>query len=385
MTATTIGLAGAPWRATVTSWGEVVPWDGSAPLQWWVAADDRWHTPADEPTVRQRRLEGTPVVETTLRVPGGDAVQRVYAVADGGGCTVMEVENRSPLPFAVALSRPDLLTSRSPTDVPADGIALPDGAVVLPVAHRTTLRVALAHDGRGPGRLPADLPAAEQVARGWFAHVDGPVRLVLPEHGEAVVGERCALVLEGPPEDPVGFLLGARELVRLGEPPTPWVDEVAAAVEGLARGMRHRDVPWEADVALVAAGEVLRRAGEARAAGDVAAVRRRLGDVEPRPPQPPIGVSVLAWLESLLAREVPGGAELLPGFPAAWLGQAVEAYRLPVGAAEVSVALRWHGERPALLWDCSTAMSLTCPRLDPTWSASSASGEALLGQPRLVD
>ncbi len=41
------------------------------------------------------------MVETKLRVPGGDAVHRVWAVADHGGLTVIEVENDSPMPIAV--------------------------------------------------------------------------------------------------------------------------------------------------------------------------------------------------------------------------------------------------------------------------------------------
>ncbi len=61
--------------------------------------------PAQEPTVRQERIEGTPVVETRIRVPDGDAVQRVWAVSDVGGTVIVEFENESPMPFAIALSR----------------------------------------------------------------------------------------------------------------------------------------------------------------------------------------------------------------------------------------------------------------------------------------
>lgn len=385
MAGTTIGVVGAPWRATVTAWGAVESWDGAPVLDWWVAADDRWYTPADEPTTRQRLIDGTPVVETTVRVPHGDAVQRVYAVADGGGCTVVEVENRSPLPFAVAFSRRDLLSARPPADMPVPGITLPEGAVVFPVGHRTTLRVGLPHDDRSAGARPDGLPTAEQVARGWFAQVDRNVRLVLPAFGEDVVRERCTLLLEGvpTPEDPTGFLLGLRELVRLGERPGPWVEEVSVSVEGIARGLRHREVPWEADAALGAAAEVLRRAGEDRGARDVVTVRRRLGPVEPAPGTPPAGVALLAWVEGLVVQDDGDRADLVPGFPVDWLGQGVEAYRVPVGAAEVSFAVRWHGERPALLWECSGPLHLTCARLDPAWSSDATRGEALLGVPVL--
>ena len=51
---TTIGTLGAGWRGVGRDPG--APWtpDGSASLDWWVAADDRWHTPRTEPSLRQR-------------------------------------------------------------------------------------------------------------------------------------------------------------------------------------------------------------------------------------------------------------------------------------------------------------------------------------------
>ena len=85
----TTGVTGGRWRASVTPWGAVEPWDGSPALDWHVAADDRWHTPRDESAVRQKRLGGTAVVETRVRIPEGDAVQRVHSVADHGGLTVV--------------------------------------------------------------------------------------------------------------------------------------------------------------------------------------------------------------------------------------------------------------------------------------------------------
>ena len=115
-----------------------MPWDGSAPLAWHVAADDRWHSPADEAAVRQQRLSGAPVFETRVRIPGGDAVQRVWSVADGGGRTLVEVTNESPLPIACAFTRRDLLTARPPADVPIEGIELPPSTIVLPIGHRSS-------------------------------------------------------------------------------------------------------------------------------------------------------------------------------------------------------------------------------------------------------
>jgi hypothetical protein len=163
------GVLGGTWRADVTPWGAVVPWDGSPPLDWHVAADDRWHSPATEATVRQRRLAGTPVFETRLRVPGGDAVHRVWSVAERGGWTVVEVTNDSPLPFACAFTRGDVVTGRPPVAVPIAGLNLDfaPGSVVLPVGHRAAVTVGLPHAGDGDGKLPRSLAAADAVVHGW--------------------------------------------------------------------------------------------------------------------------------------------------------------------------------------------------------------------------
>ena len=101
----TTGITGSAWRASISPWGRIEPWDDDRPLDWYVAADDRWHVPADEPTVRQQRIDGTPITETRVRVPNGDVVQRIYSVPDGGGLTIVEVENESTMPVAVAFDR----------------------------------------------------------------------------------------------------------------------------------------------------------------------------------------------------------------------------------------------------------------------------------------
>jgi hypothetical protein len=75
-------------------------------LDWWIGADDRWHLPSREAAVRQSLVGGAPVVETAMRVPGGDLVHRVWAARDSvaGEVVVVEIENASRLPVAVALS-----------------------------------------------------------------------------------------------------------------------------------------------------------------------------------------------------------------------------------------------------------------------------------------
>jgi hypothetical protein len=51
----------------------------------------------------------------------------------------------------------------------------------------------------------------------------------------------------------------------------------------------------------------------------------------------------------------------------------------------VSYAVRWHGDRVALLWevaphdDVTDPLRLTAPGLDPGWSTTDLRGEALIG------
>ena len=378
----TTGITGSTWRASITPWGAVQPWDGTAPLEWLVAADDRWHRPADEPTLRQHRIDGTPVTETRVRVPNGDVVQRVFSVPDDGGVTVLEFENESNLPVAIAFDRRDVLTERPIADVPIEGIELPAGSFVMPLGHRALLRIGIAHQARGPGTLPS-VPTARQVANGWRTTTERASRLVLPdgERGaglaDRVTAIRCDVALGEVPstrDDPIGFALALGELVRMGERPGPWLDELVESVALIGPIMT-----WSADAALVATDRVLAVAGEGRARRDLASsVAARTPS--PKPADPPDGIAAIPWLESTFAV---GGVLLPSGVPDAWLGQSIEVYGVPTSTTSTaSFALRWHGERPAILWEqTGEAVELTAPAMAPGWRTVDRVGEALWPAP----
>ena len=106
---TSIGNVGSNTKAVVDGSGLVTPWPHGWSLDWWVGAEDRWHLPSRERGVRQKLVADAPVVETAMRVPGGDVVHRAYAVrtapADGAReLVVVEVENATPVPVALAVS-----------------------------------------------------------------------------------------------------------------------------------------------------------------------------------------------------------------------------------------------------------------------------------------
>jgi hypothetical protein len=391
-TGTLVGSLGSAWRGRVSPTGSITGPDGTEPLDWWVAAEDRWHDPRREASVRQTRVGGTPVVETRVRVPGGDVVQRVYAVADLGGMTVIDIENDSPASTAVVFSHGRLLTPRPPADVPIEGIDVPAGSVSFPVGHHSRLTVAISHRGE-VASAKLNVPSTTSVVRGWTRHVEAASRLVLPDDGlvERLVHERCTLALDGWDEadlddDLPGALLAWNELVRLGSDASVFIDPVAAGVERLAKSARTCGLEWDGSVALAAAADLLARAGETRAVGDVVALHRRLGGTgAPAPESIPDGVRAVAWIERLLARpDLDGRCALIAGgFPPAWLGANWEVHGLGAGpGSTVSYALRWHGERPALLWETSGApVTLVAPGTAPDWSVSERSGEALWPAP----
>ena len=381
----TTGVLGHDWRASVTPRGAIEPWPGSGErLDWWVAADDRWHVPADETTVRQVRVEGTAVTETRVRVPRGDVVQHVYTVADAGGITVVEVTNESTLPVAIAFGRRDVLTERPIVDVPIEGIELPAGAFALPLGHQASFRIGIPHVGtRANAPLPAGLAPSAQVARGWLAITDRASRFALPDGEQGatlaavVTAERCELALGAIPaaaDDAAGYAVALHELVRMGESADAWLPELVGAVEQL--GARES---WESDVALAAAGRVLAAAGESRALRDLQRIiARRGGSV--RPTRRPAGPLSIAWLEAGLAAN---GALLPHGVPAEWLGQSIEVYGVPTGpGSAVSYAVRWHGPRPAVLWEqTGEPVELTAPVVAPAWRTGEVTGEALWPEP----
>lgn len=372
---TTTGVVGGRWRATVTEWGAVEPWDGSAAIDWFVAADDRWHTPQHETATRQVRLSGTPVVETRVRIPGGDAVQRVYSVADAGGMTIIEITNESTLPIAVAFTGGALLTRRPPTSMPPQGIDLPADAVIHPIGHSATLTVARAHGGSDT--LPESLPSADQVVRGWLAQTQRASRLLLPDVAvvEAVTAARCELLLNGPaatePIDAATFILGVAELVRLGEHASIWVPDIATQLERWARS----GTQIGAAGAIEAAARVLHAAGEHRAVDDLGRMNlaSRLDASNELPTEPGL---VPVWVERHLVISDEHVAQLMPGvFPPAWLGVDFEAHGLPIGlASTLSFAIRWHGDRPAVLWEVSGA---PMPLTHGSWTTGQLTGEAL--------
>ena len=397
-----VGVRGAAWSAGVSAWGDLFVEDQER-LRWFIAADDRWYRPSRETTVRQREVSGVPVIETRIKVPGGDAVQRVYGVANFGGAIVVEIYNDSSLPFAVAFDRGDIATMRESSPTGVQGIDLPAGSVVFPVGHHATMRAAILVNGDSrqisAGELES-LPSFEQVERGWLGALQISSRVDVPDlsWSSALTSQRCKVLLSNSAELAEGsdnnllvdLLLDRAERVRLGDKPAQWVDEVAVATERILKQCaKTQSVQWFEERALLGAGMVLNRAGESRGLQDFVSVWSRLAEagrisgLALASPEIAGTVRQIAWIESqLVVQRRDGVIEICPcGIDKSWLGVNFECHKLLASPEHlISYAVRWHGEKPALLWeiDGPVGAKVAASAIDRTFSSTEMRGETLL-------
>jgi hypothetical protein len=117
---------------------------------------------------------------------------------------------------------------------------------------------------------------------------------------------------------------------------------------------------------------------------DVAAVRSRVARHAPVSwlPDPPScdGARLVAATERRLVAD----GDLLPaGLPDEWLGRDFAVHGLPAGVGStLSYAIRWHGPRPAVLWEADGApLEVRATAMAPGWRSSQPSGEALWPAP----
>jgi hypothetical protein len=372
-----VGALGGEGRANVDARGALTVVGDAWTLDWWIGADDRWRVPAREPAVRQQPVGGAPVAETRVRIPSGDAVQRVYGIGGRGDVVVVEIENDSPGACIVAFA------VRGATTVALDGSTLLlDGraalvlpfpprrwdvtdveleaeqcgaqtgviearelaqgtlrvALLYPLSHRNRMRIGVICGDERPRIDLAQVPGADEAARGWRRHLDAAMRVTGPDEQVAALDLDRSQVLLDP--DPSAATAAALE---------DWgFDEQAAwAWEGLS-GRERRAARRRTEVA-----------EDPGPAGRL--VRARAG----------------------LVRDLDAGIEILDAPPAP--GVDLEVHDAPTRHGHLSFALRWHGEHPALLWEltppadrAAKRVTLTAPALAPGWATDDPVGETLL-------
>ena len=244
----------------------------------------------------------------------------------------------------------------------------------------------------------ADAVALGAIAHHWLLHrVDALRDWMLPEVAAAV--ERLDRAdrkgrLSGPARTRAGRAMRAAS-VLLAESDQP---EAAEAVAALAQRLGTAPMALAADAS---AADQLAELAERAAAGDqtvIADLDALVADLGitcawPGPGRGGHGIGhdlaaaaglVLA-ARSLLVAERPDGLAILPVHPDGWYGGGIELHDAPTAFGRLSYAVRWHGTRPALLWDLEPhegigQVTLTAPALDPSWSTTELRGEALLGE-----
>ena len=73
---------------------------------------------------------------------------------------------------------------------------------------------------------------------------------------------------------------------------------------------------------------------------------------------------------------------LFPSYNPRWFNVLIEVSNMPTSNGGIGYAVRWHGDRPALLWEgnFSSEVSFISPEFDPNWESRETQGEALFPQ-----
>ena len=291
-----------------------------------------------------------------------------------------------------------------------------DVAVLLALPHRQTISIVVGFDGD----LPTQVSTAGEIAAGWRTITARGLDIEVSDVALTAAWRRlvCDLILVAGDDDPVvageaawwldlaglhreadrgrAQVLAASDHGLLGP-----VGAVAALRSFASACWRDNDADSQAELAELA-GPLARLSGPqldqatlrmvARAlavtAPAAAADARRLVERVSRPTyttQSPVAQGaerVLAMLLVDLGDEATIG--ILPSVPKSWNGQPLDVRGLVTSLGSLSFSVRWHGERPALLWERTGGpdlVELRCPAWDSAWSSTERNGEALLSCP----
>ena len=280
-----------------------------------------------------------------------------------------------------------------------------------PVTHGTALRVLLPlEDGDAVPPAPAVVPTLAQVGRGWDLHTAEGLRVAgLPEGRiETLVAAAIRRLLGldvGPSagDGPDGRLLPAeRALVATALAVAGYPQRAAEVIS--VRAARNPD-----SAARLARREAARiTASFGVAPGTVGAMATAAGPGGGWPgdrggDDPVLRAAFLLAVGDFLVSQQDGCLDLLAGAGADLAGSRppIEVHRLGTGCGVLSFAVRWHDERPALLWELTPpgtpleswasvlagggaeARTASAPRLraaalSESWSTRRHVGESLL-------
>ena len=116
-------------------------------------------------------------------------------------------------------------------------------------------------------------------------------------------------------------------------------------------------------------------------------------DAASQPPSVAASAAFVIRATCELAVERADGLDVFSGYVPSLAGREIDVRQLPTRWGIVSYSLRWHGRRPAVLWEMTPwrgrsaahEFALTASTLDPRWQHRGSEGEALLAEPAEAD
>lgn len=303
------------------------------------------------------------------RGPGAEPVS-----AHGGGVAaglVMALPHRQGVRVQIVIEGEVPTRTASPTEIASGWAAV--------TADALSVEVADADLGTAWRRILGDLVVQAGSVDPQRAAEAAPFLDVAGLDGEAdraraaVVAAIESGCLVGPAAVAGLRALASRDL-RAGKP--SGLDELADVLAAAAADSLDREtarlLAWALDAAAPRAAADARRAAAKIDPGVV---------YQARTPAAGAASRVLSLLVDDSHR---AGIDILCEVPPEWLGRPVDVRGFCTLWGRVSFSVRWHGRRPALLWERTGGLDqveLRCPGLDGSWSSVERQGETLLAEP----
>lgn len=339
----------------------------------------------------------------------------------------------------------DLLARLPEPDDPTDSASVrcrsgaAQAAAVWPLPHTASVRLVV--ELGGPVVADAPVPSTDDINRGWTTHLAQGLRVDvdgMPLQEQLQTAARTVLTSWPTAADAPAAVLAAAEL-GFGRDAGRFFDlldrcdDDAAVLRALARWAQLGEQGHQLDDLERILGRLARAAHEVDARGGRLAGASWLGDALVtlggrlhQIDQPDVAVRIQGLLADLahsehaadrlaelaaeqdhrgvwagtpmrsaaafaralrlvVAHDTGTELALLPEVPVAWRGRPIDVFDLPVATGTISFGLRWHGARPALLWEASLApdapLHIHTPGIDPDFATSDRQGEALLADP----
>lgn len=447
----TLGTIDSGPVATIDDRGLAGWIDGRFSVDWWIRTGEGWRYPSRTRKVRQVVGAVPVIETSFAMANGEILATAFVAQSSKGPVLAIDFVNDSSTPIALALAiRPIdseglgiiehvkvydntvsidgavlLVADRSPSAsvAVADFVSLPpaverassgqaveatsdlgtaQAAMIFPMLEQVRLSVVV-----GADVAPAEAGRRVAVENGWLTHLDRLLqvevegmevdaelalairRLVTTVRGGRVVRTRAGIGQWSLVDD----LCIADALLEIGDAHSA-AEIVLDALDPdrlLAAEAVERDVAMNSFVRLwqhTRRPEILAAARESLEVPDEVLIQITPAAALSTASSWPV-VNAVAALKTrrCFVSERGGELHMLDGFEPAWRGQKIDVRNARTAFGRLSYSLRWHGERPALLWDLdvdadamnfSEPAAIRVPALDVEWRTDQMAGEALL-------